>query len=169
LDYWYHQERNLVLSLKHKIPELKHVQVFTIGRETLPFLWNPFRQPPDADKQLWISTISETLEKSHISGQGVAYHFNNIYSRLLRNLGNHKNFYPNFHDGLEELGKIKATFRELKWKQTAQRIFQSFTLGKISKTFNARNSEHNSTPVAVADLSSWKLPYSDLSWITACR
>ena len=80
---WKRSWRNL-LSLKDEFPELKDVQVFTIGRDILPFLWNPFRQPPNADKELWISTISEVLEKSHISGPGVAYYFNRIYSKLFR-------------------------------------------------------------------------------------
>jgi hypothetical protein len=34
---------------------------------------------------------------------------------------------------------MKAYQRELKWKQTALRIFQSFNVGSASKVFNARN------------------------------
>jgi hypothetical protein len=133
---WKRSWRNL-LSLKEKIPELEKVQVFTVGRDILPFLWNPFRPPPGADKELWISTISEALEKSHISGPGVAYYFNRIYSRLFK--GYSPDFYPNFFDGQREIGNIRAFERELRWKQTALRIFNSFTLGCVSKAFNARN------------------------------
>jgi hypothetical protein len=133
---WKRSWRNL-LSLQDKFPELKQVQVYTIGRDILPFLWNPFRQPPGSDKELWISTIAEVLEKSHISGPGVAYYFNRIYSKLFKGLGN--DFYPNFFDGLKELEIMRAYERELRWKQTALRIFSSFTLGPASKVFNARN------------------------------
>ena len=133
---WKRSWRNL-LSLKDKIPELKDVQVFTIGRDILPLLWNPFRPPPGADKNLWISTIADTLEKSHLSGPGVAYYLNKIYSKLFKGLDN--NFYPNFFDGLRELENIKAYERELRWKQTALRIFQNFTMGNSSKVFNTRN------------------------------
>lgn len=140
---WKRSWRNL-LSLQDRFPELKQVQVFTIGRDILPFLWNPFRPPPDADKELWISTIAEALEKSHLSGPGVAYYFNRIYIWLLKELDS--NFYPNFFDGLNELQKIKAFDRELGWKQTALRIFQSFTIGSASKVFNARN------PIMLEDL-----------------
>jgi len=133
---WKRSWRSL-LSLAEKFPELKELRIYTVGRDVLPFLWNPFRQPPLADKQLWINNIAEVLEKSHISGPGVAYYFNIIYPRLYRNFKN-KNFYPNFFDGLEELKKIKAYERELKWKQTALRIFKSFTLGPVSKVFNSR-------------------------------
>ena len=138
---WKRSWRNL-LSLN--LPELKNVKVFTIGRETLPFLWNPFRPPPGADKNLWISTVAEALEKSHLSGPGVAYHFCTVYSKLFRTLPD--DFYPNFYDGLKEINQLKALSRELKWKQTAQRIFQSFTMGNAAKAFNSRN------PVKLEDL-----------------
>ena len=133
---WKRSWRNL-LSLQDKFPELKQVQVFTIGRDVLPFLWNPFRPPPGSDKELWISTISETLEKSNLSGPGVAYYFNKIYSKLFRQLTG--DFYPNFYDGLKEIENIKAYERELRWKQTTLRIFNNFTIGNASKVFNTRN------------------------------
>jgi len=133
---WKRSWRNL-LSLGDKHPELKNVQVLTIGRETLPFLWNVFRAPPGTDKNFWVGTISDALERSHLSGPGVAYYFNKIYSKLFKGLSDE--FYPNFFDGIRELRNIKVFGREANWKQTAQRIFQSFTLGRASKVFNARN------------------------------
>jgi len=74
---WKRSWRNL-LSLEDKHPELKNVQVLTIGRDTLPFLWNVFRAPPGTDKEFWVGTISDALERSHLSGPGVAYYFNKI-------------------------------------------------------------------------------------------
>jgi len=133
---WKRSWRNL-LSLENKHPELKNVQVLTIGRDTLPFLWNVFRAPPGTDKEFWVGTIADALERSHLSGPGVAYYFNKIYSKLLKGLPD--DFYPNFFDGIRELRNIKVFGREANWKQTAQRIFQSFTLGRASKVFNARN------------------------------
>ena len=133
---WKRSWRNL-LTLKDKYPQLKDVQVYTVGRDILPFLGNPFRPPPGANKELWISTISEVLEKSHLSGPGVAYHFNKVYSMLLR--GQDENFYPNFYDGKKEVENLRAFERELRWKQTALRIFNSFITGPASKAFNARN------------------------------
>jgi hypothetical protein len=133
---WKRSWRNL-LSLKDTFPELKRVHVYTIGRDALPFLWNPFRAPPGSDKDMWISTIAEALEKSHLSGPGVAYYINKIYPKLFRGLTS--DFYPNFFDGMREVENTKAYERQLRWKQTALRIFQSFTIGSASKAFNARN------------------------------
>lgn len=133
---WKRSWRNLLTS-KDNQADLKKVQVYTIGRDTIPFLWNVFRAPPGTDKESWISTISETLERSHLSGPGVAYHFNNIFSRLFKDLP--EDFYPNFFDGIRELKNTRVVARELNWKQTALRIFQSFTLGTASEVFNSRN------------------------------
>lgn len=82
---WKRSWRNL-LTLQDRFPELKQVQVYTIGRDALPFMWNPFRAPPGSDRELWISTIAESLEKSHLSGPGVAYYFNRIYQKLFKGL-----------------------------------------------------------------------------------
>ncbi len=133
---WKRSWRNL-LSLKDENPELKNVQVYTVGRDTLPFLWNVFRAPPGTDREFWIETIAEALEHSHLSGPGVAYHFNKIYSKVYKGIP--VDFYPNFHDGLREIKNIRVFGREQNWKQTALRIFQSFTLSKASKVFNARD------------------------------
>ena len=133
---WKRSWRNL-LSLQDKIPELKEMHVYTVGREVLPFLWNPFRSPPGADQELWISTIAEALERSHLSGPGVAYYLNKIYIKLMKRLKN--GFYPNFFDGLKEIESIRAFERELKWKQTALRILQSLTLGNAAGVFNKRS------------------------------
>ena len=133
---WKRSWRNL-LSLHTKHHSLKYIKVYTIGRDTLPFLWNVFRSPPGTDQDFWIGTISDALERSHLSGPGVAYYFNKIYSKLFKGLPD--NFYPNFFDGKRELQNIKVYGREANWKQTALRIFQSFTLGRAKEIFNARD------------------------------
>jgi hypothetical protein len=132
---WKRSWRNL-LSLRDRFPELKDVQVFTIGRDTLPFLWNPFRGPPGSNTDSWIGAIAEALEKSHLSGPGVAYHIHSIYQKLFRTYTS--DFCPNFFDGLREIKSTKVFERELRWKQTALRIFQTFTTGTASRAFNAR-------------------------------
>ena len=133
---WKRQWRSM-LSLNN-FPELKDVQVYTIGRDVLPFLWNPFRPPPNIDYKSWISVIVECLEKSHLAGLGVGDIFIRIYEKLFNEIKS-ENFYPNFYDGLRELGKIKVGGREFLWWQSTKRIFNSFTFGSASKSFNTRN------------------------------
>ena len=125
---------------------LKDVQVYTIGRDVAPFLWNPFRAPPNTDPFMWVSTIAEVLEKSHVSGAGVASLFNKIYGSIFKKLESHPDFHPNFYDGLQSLDKMKVYAREFMWKQTALRIFSSFTSGNVSKSFNSR------TPIKLEEI-----------------
>ena len=133
---WKRQWRS-ILSLSD-YPNIKEVQVYTIGRDIVPFLWNPFRPPPNIDYKTWISVIAECLEKSHLGGLGVADFFIRIYEQLFEEIKDEKR-YPNFFDGLRELQNIKVGGREFLWWQSTKRIFKSFTFGPASKSFNARN------------------------------
>lgn len=132
---WKRQWRSM-LSLDN-FPEMKKVQVYTIGREILPFHWNPFRPPPNVDYKSWLSVIVECLEKSHLGGLGVGDFIFRIYEKLFKDAKG--NFYPNFHDGMRELEEIKVGGREFLWWQSTKRIFKSFTFGPGSKSFNARD------------------------------
>lgn len=132
---WKRQWRSM-LSLDD-FPELKNVEVYTVGRDVMPFLWNPFRPPPGVDYKTWISVIIECLEKSHLAGLGVGDFFIRIYEKLFAELKD-VNYYPNFHDGLHELEKIKVGGREFLWWQSTKRIMKSACFGPASKSFNAR-------------------------------
>ncbi|MBI5806260.1 ATP-binding protein [candidate division TA06 bacterium] len=146
---WKRTWRN-ILSLSDQYPELKELQVYTVGRDISPFFWNPFRAPPNIHYKSWINVVTEVLEKSHLAGMGVADFFIRIYEKLFRDFGfkegHHGNMYPNFFDGVYELSKLKVYARELLWKQSAGRVFKSFTFGPSSKAFNARQ------PVKLEDL-----------------
>lgn len=133
---WKRQWRSM-LSLDD-FPEMKKVEVYTIGRETLPFLWNPFRPPPGVDYKSWLSVIVECLEKSHLGGLGVGDFIFRIYEKLFKEVKG-ENFYPNFHDGMRELEDIKVGGREFLWWQSTKRITKSFCFGNASKSFNARD------------------------------
>lgn len=141
---WKRSWRNL-LSLSDKFPELKNLQIYTVGRDIAPFYWNPLRAPPNIHYKSWISVVTEVLEKSHLAGLGVADIFIKIYEKLFRqfrfkngNSTEENMIYPNFFDGLYELLGFKAYARELLWKQSASRIFKSFTFGPSHKAFNSR-------------------------------
>lgn len=138
---WKRTWRN-ILSLSNIYPELKKIQVYTVGREICPFHWNPFRAPPNIHHKSWIYVVTEVLEKSHLAGQGVADLFIKIYEKLFREFGfrngNGNKIYPNFYDGIHEMTKLKVFARELLWKQSAGRVLKSFTFGPGSKAFNSR-------------------------------
>jgi hypothetical protein len=133
---WKRQWRS-ILSLAEPL-DLKGIEVYTIGRDVIPFLWNPFRPPPNVDYKSWLSVIVECLEKSHLGGLGVGDFIFRIYEKLF-NEKKGENFYPNFYDGMHELENIKVGGREFLWWQSTKRIMKSFCFGPSSKSFNARN------------------------------
>jgi hypothetical protein len=133
---WKRQWRS-ILSLAEPL-DLKGIEVYTIGRDVIPFLWNPFRPPPNVDYKSWLSVIVECLEKSHLGGLGVGDFIFRIYEKLFKEEKG-ENFYPNFYDGMHELENIKVGGREFLWWQSTKRIMKSFCFGPSSKSFNARN------------------------------
>ena len=139
---WKRSWRSL-LSLRDKIPELKKMQVYTIGRDIVRFPWNPFRPPPGVHYKSWLGVVTEVIEKSHLGGAGVADFFLRIFEKKFKELGfdneKEKDFYPNFFDGTAELSGMRVYARELLWKQSTSRIFRDFTFGPAAKSFNARN------------------------------
>lgn len=135
---WKRQYRALY-SLSDSFPEIKKIRLFTVGRNCLPFHFNPLRPPPGIDYKTWISVVVECLEKSHLAGLGVGDIVTNIFTKLF-NERKDENFYPNFYDGLRELEKMKVGGREYLWWQSTKRIFRDLTVGNAgSKCFNARN------------------------------
>jgi len=139
---WKRSWRNLLSLSQEEFPELKQLQVFTVGRSAAPFYWNPFREPPNVHYKTWLAKVTEVLESSHLAGFGVADIFTKIYDKKFWEFGftkSHQERYPNFFDGMKELEKTKVYARELLWKQSASRVFKSFTFGPHASCFNSRN------------------------------
>ncbi len=138
-----------VLTLANK--STKSIAVHSIGRNTdSPFFWNPLRGPPGVHVQVWLSTICEVLEKSHLSGPGVSEILSRVLGHQLSQhaMCNEANIdHPNFFDALEEVQRLKLRGRQLLWQDSCLRILRTFTqIGPAAHAFNARN------PVQLEDL-----------------
>lgn len=124
-------------------PAAKRVRVFTVGRKTAAgFLWNPLRGPPGVHPQTWIAIVAEALEKSHISGQGVADILIDVFDKLFEQFGfydgDHSQ-YPNFFDARLEVAKVKLRGRRMLWQDSCLRILRTFVFGPAAGAFNARH------------------------------
>jgi Helicase HerA, central domain len=124
-------------------PKVNEVQVYTVGRKTgSPFPWNPLRPPPGVHCKTWIAVIAEALEKSHISGPGVADVLIEILDKKFQELGVYEGTpekWPNFFDAGEELNKLHLKGRRMLWQDSCARILKTFTFGPAAGAFNARN------------------------------
>lgn len=126
------------------------VIVLSAGRESAtPFRWNPLRGPPNVHPQTWLSVVAEVLEKSHLSGPGVADIFIELIDKEFAAAGVYDNTctdWPNFHDVLRALQRGKFNGRRMLWRDTCSRILRTFTFGPSQHSFNARH------PVALETL-----------------
>jgi DNA helicase HerA-like ATPase len=121
----------------------KKIRVFTVGRKSAsPFHWNPLRGPPGVHPKTWISTVAEALEKSHLSGPGVADILIEILDKKFEETGVYQGIpdkYPNFFDAREELERVHFKGRRMLWQDSCQRILNTFCFGPAAGAFNARN------------------------------
>lgn len=133
----YHAMRSLV----H--PKVSQLRVYSVGRKTGNDLqWNPLQAPPGVHPKTWISTVAEVLEKSHISGPGVADVLIELLDKKFEELGvydNKHSMLPNFFDALAELERTRFTGRRMLWQDSCLRILRTFTFGPAAGAFNARN------------------------------
>lgn len=124
-------------------PDINRVKIYTVGRKTVsPLRWNPLRGPPGVHPRTWISVVAEALEKSHISGPGVADIFIDIFDRKFEEFGFYDSAptkYPNFFDAREELEKKQFRGRRMLWQDSCSRILRTFIFGPAAGAFNARN------------------------------
>ena len=80
--------------------------------------WNPLRGPPNVHPRTWISVLVEALEKSHISGQGVADILMDVLDKKFEEFGVYDgdhDQYPNFFDIREELERLHLKGRRMLW------------------------------------------------------
>ena len=135
---WKRSYRNL-----KSLSGLTNLEVYTVGRKARPFQWNPLRPPPGVHPQTWIQILSDVLEKTHVSGQGVA----DVLAELADTEFEAKGFYskdsiameyPNFFDLRNRLERQRYSGRKALWRDSCLRILRTFTFGPASETFNAR-------------------------------
>lgn len=138
----------LVIDWKRSYRNLKSLsgmtglKVYTVGRDASPFLWNPLRPPPQVHPQTWIQILSDVLEKTHVSGQGVA----DVLAELTDAEFDAKGFYsgsnddtpyPSFFDIKSRLERKRYSGRRALWRDSCLRILRTFTFGPAATAFNA--------------------------------
>jgi Helicase HerA, central domain/Bacterial protein of unknown function (DUF853) len=125
------------------IEKAKQIRVYSVGRHGhLPFHWNPLRGPPGVHPKTWISVVAEALEKSHLSGPGVADILIETLDKKFEEFGFYDGKaeqYPNFFDAVEELDRVQFKGRRMLWQDSCLRILRTFTFGPASGAFNARH------------------------------
>jgi hypothetical protein len=129
-------------SYRHVHAIQDDVVVFSVGRDqNTPFLWNPLCGPPKVHPQTWLCVVAEVLEKSHLSGPGVADILMDLFDKEFATAGVYDGEvkeWPNFFDVFSALNRHQFRGRRLLWRDSCSRILRTFTFGPSQQSFNAR-------------------------------
>lgn len=135
---WKRSYRNLLRDTS-----MQGLRVYTVGRKVAPLEWNPLQPPPGVHPQTWIQILSEVLETTHVSGQGVADVLIEHADKEFRARGFYDqdvdhDEYPNFYDLRNRVERARYNGRRALWRDSCLRILRTFTFGPAASAFNAR-------------------------------
>jgi len=106
----------------------KEILVYTVGRDVVPFSFNPLFPPPGTDQQVWDAKLIDILCHSHFLGHGVRYWL----KMLLNATGQHS-----LEALLNAIRQTKAVGRPRQWLDSALRAVGDLCIGYAGKVFNS--------------------------------
>jgi hypothetical protein len=110
-----------------KNPEFKDILVFTVGRKTSPFQFNPKEKPPGVDENVWLKKLQEIISHAYLLGPGAE-------DVMMEN-----RHYPTFGEMQEHLNKQRKKARELLWWSSAKRTLNAINFPGLSEVVNSKS------------------------------
>lgn len=108
-----------------KIPEYKgKIKFYTVGREVLPFHFNPKNGPKNTDKEAYQKKLCEIIEWAYFVGLGVHDVMMEAYDK------------GNFDQMREWLMKQNKRGREMLWWASGKRTLNSINFGGLGRMVN---------------------------------
>ena len=121
------------------IPESRDLLLFTVGRNTSPFHFNPLIPPKGTSPEIWLKKLIEIMCHVYWLGEGVAYLLQKAIDSIYLESGVYAgNFviYPTFNDVKVWLENYKAKGREGQWMDSTNRVIGTLCYGEIGKVLN---------------------------------
>jgi len=130
---WKRNYRDLLAVRKDEI------LVYTVGRETVPFAFNPLIPPEGTDPATWLKKLIEIIAHSYYVGEGVMYLLQEAIDAVYKDFkvyaGNPRK-YPTFLDVLQWLEQHPAKGRKAQWMDSAMRGIKSICFGHMGRVVN---------------------------------
>lgn len=137
---WKQNYRDLI-----QFKKFKQTLIFTAGKDTSPFRFNPLVPPKGIDPTQWLLKIIDIIKHAYFVGEGVEY--------LLRKAIHHyyekfevyegSNAYPTFLHIYTYIKKMQLTGRMSLWKASTMRVLDSLTFPRsMGKIVNSENNSH---------------------------
>jgi signal recognition particle subunit SEC65 len=127
---WKRQTRHI---LSTRWARENEITVYTVGRNVVPFSFDPFDPPPGTDQEAWHNKLIDVLSESHFLGYGVRF----ILKTVLQNLQEYS-----LGNLLDSLLKIRATGRKREWVQSTIRAVADLNMTQGGKVFGKDSGVH---------------------------
>ena len=131
---WKRNYRDLLSLVGNKI------LIFTVGRGTSPFYFNPLKPPPGTPPTIWLKKIIEIMCHSYFLGEGVAYLLQKAIDSVYREYGVYEGSgtFPTISDVRDWLYRYKTKGREASWMDSVARAVGVLCFGEVGRVLNKR-------------------------------
>lgn len=143
-DFLRHKKPFLIFDWKRNyrdlLPERKEeILVYTAGRGTVPFAFNPLIPPEGTDASTWLKKLIEIIAHSYYLGEGVMFLLQEAIHGVYQEFGVYAarpERYPTFQHVLRWLEAHPVKGRKALWMDSTLRGVQSICFGNMGKTIN---------------------------------
>jgi len=115
------------------------VEVYTPGRDVVPFQFNPLIPPDGTRPEVWLKKLIEIIAHAYYVGEGVMHLFQEaihaVYNEFKVYSGTQEK-YPTFSDVRQYLERQPAKGRRAQWMDSARRTIMSLCFGFMGKIVN---------------------------------
>lgn len=130
---WKRNYRDLIPKHKDKI------LAYTIGRQTVPFAFNPLIPPEGTDASVWLKKLIEIIAHSYYLGEGVMFLLQEAIHSAYKEFKVYTSTqeqYPTFQHVYRWLEDHPAKGRKALWMDSALRGVKSICFGNMGKVVN---------------------------------
>ena len=139
-----HKKPFLIFDWKRNYRDLLAVRddeilVYTVGRNAVPFSFNPLIPPTGIDASTWLKKLIEIIAHAYYLGEGVMYLLQEALHAVYKDFGVYAGKpekYPTFQDVLRWLEDHPAKGRKALWMDSALRGVKSICFGHMGTVVN---------------------------------
>lgn len=120
-----------------QIPELKEkIKIYTVGRNVIPFRFNPLKPPEGVQISQWVKEFAEVFDHAYWLLGGGKYVILKALDGLYKM---HAPSWPKMEDlklWIDKLGYQELSSRERNWVSTAKRPLESLCMREVGEIFD---------------------------------
>ncbi len=129
------------------LPEFEDVEVYTVGRDVVPFRFNPLIPPRGTNPKTWLKRIIEVVATSYMLGDGVLYLLQETLDSIFEESGVYDGTvkkWPTFREVMTRAKERNSKGRESAWLASTLRALSTLNFGEMSNLLNASGDQQSS-------------------------